>query len=421
VSGPDLDVVIVGGGPAGMAAAVELRRRRVARVLVLEREPELGGIPRDCHHPGFGWEDLRRMMSGPGYARRCAARVRAEGAEVWTESSATRWKGERTLQVTTPRGVFDVSARAALLATGCRERPRAARLVPGDRPAGVLTTGALQRLGHGGRQPAGRRAVVVGAEHVSFSAVHTLTASGTEVAAMITDLPRHQTYGPLAWLAAGRHGIPLLVDSRITRIAGRGRVQSVEVTHRPSGKMQSIPCDTVVFTGDWIPDHELARAGGLAMDPGTRGPQVDPLFRTSSAGVFAAGNLLHGAETAGIVALEGRSAAEGIVRFLNGAQWRGGGVVPVRAARPILWVSPNALVPPQALPAARFVMRVGEFLRDETVEVQQGGRVLHRERFGRLVPNRSLRLSGQWVGEVAPDAGPVRVSVAGRPREEEVR
>jgi thioredoxin reductase len=414
-------VVIVGGGPAGMAAAVELRRRRVARVLVLEREPELGGIPRDCHHPGFGWEDLRRMMSGPGYAQRCAARVREEGAEAWTESSATRWKGERTLQVTTPRGVFDVSARAVLLATGCRERPRAARLVPGDRPAGVLTTGALQRLAHGGQHRAGRRAVVVGAEHVSFSAVHTLTASGVEVAAMVTDLPRHQTYGPLAWLAAGRHRIPLLVDSRVTRIAGRGRVDSVEVTHRPTGKMQSIGCDTVVFTGDWIPDHELARAGGLAMDPGTRGPQIDPLFRTSAPGVFAAGNLLHGAETAGIAALEGRSAADGIVRFLNGAEWRSGGMVAVCAEPPILWVSPNALVPSQAAPVARFVMRVTDFGRDETVEVRQDGRVLHRERFGRLVPNRSLHLGGIWVREVASDAGSVRVSVAGRPREEEVR
>ncbi len=215
-------MLIVGGGPAGMAAAVELRRRGIARVVMLERERELGGMPRDCHHPGFGWEDLRRLVSGPAYARRWAARVRAGGADVWTESAATRWKAARTLQVTSPRGLFDLSARAVLLATGCRERPRAARLVPGARPAGVLTTGALQRLVYGAGLSAGRRAVVVGAEHVSYSAAHTLTARGTQVVAMVTALPRHQTYGVLAWLAAGRHRIPLLTDSEITRISGRG-------------------------------------------------------------------------------------------------------------------------------------------------------------------------------------------------------
>ena len=415
-------MVIVGGGPAGMAAAVELRRRQVGRVLLLERDPELGGIPRDCHHPGFGWEDLRLMMSGPAYARSCAAHVRAGGTEVWTESFATGWTGARLLQVTSPRGLFDVSARAVLLATGCRERPRAARLVPGTRPAGVLTTGALQRLVHGARQRAGRRAVVVGAEHVSFSAVHTLTASGTEVAAMITDLPRHQTYGPLAWLAAGRHGIPFFAQSEVTRISGRGRVDGVEVRHRTTGATRSIACDTVVFTGDWIPDHELARAGGLAMDPGTRGPQVDPSHRSSVPGVFAAGNLLHGAETAGIAAREGRASADGIGRFLaDGAGW-GAPVVPVSVTRPLVWISPNALAPHEATAVdPRFVVRVAEFLRDETLEVRQGPRVLHRERYRELVPNRSIRLRGDWTRAVVAGAGPVLISTASRPREGEAR
>ncbi len=264
--------------------------------------------------------------------------------------------------------------------------------------------------------------MVVGADHVSFSAVHTLTASGTDVAAMITDLPRHQTYGPLAWLAAGRHGIPLFVQSEVTRISGKGRVDGVEVVDRTTGTTRSIACDTVVFTGDWIPDHELARAGGLAMDPGTRGPQVDPSHRTSVPGVFAAGNLLHGAETAGIAALEGRASADGIVRFLaDGAGW-GGPVVPVRVTRPLAWISPNALGLHEAAPVDhRFVMRVAEFLRDETVEVRQGERILHRERFREMVPNRSIRLRGGWTRAVVADGGPLVVSTASRPRKGEAR
>jgi NADPH-dependent 2,4-dienoyl-CoA reductase/sulfur reductase-like enzyme len=413
LSVPDVDVAIVGGGPAGMAAALELRRRGVERVLLLDRETELGGIPRDCHHPGFGWFDLRRVLSGPAYARRYARDVRARRVDVWTEASATRWKQGRVLQVTSPRGLFEVSARAILLATGCRERPRAARLVPGARPAGVLTTGAMQRLMYGSGVRVGRRAVVVGAEHVSFSAVHTLIAAGTSVAAMVTDLPRHQTYAPLAWLAAGRHGIPVLAHSEVTKISGGRRVEAVEVADRRTGLARDVECDTVVFTGDWIPDHELARLGGLEIDRGTRGPRVDPAFRTSARGVFAAGNLLHGAETAGVAALEGRGGGTAIADYLRDGAWPEA-VVPVLAEAPLTWVSPSAVVAGAsggtAPPARAFVARVSTFLRRGHLEVRQGSRLLHRAAFRELVPNRSLRLPGEWTALVTADAGPVTVS-----------
>ncbi len=409
MSATDVEVAIVGGGPAGLAAAVELRRLGVKRILLLEREAALGGIPRDCHHLGFGWLDLRRVLSGPAYARRWAALVREQRIEVWTESAATRWTGSRVLQVTSPRGLFDLTAGAILLATGCRERPRAARLVPGARPAGVLTTGALQRLVHGSGMRVGKRAVVVGAEHVSFSAAHTLLATGTQVAAMVTDLPRHQSYGLLAWAAAGRHGIPVLGDSELTGISGGPRVEAVQVTHLRTRAVREVACDTVVFTGDWIPDHELARLGGLAIDPGTRGPEIDPWFRTSAAGVFAAGNLLHGAETAGVAALEGRASASAIARYLREDRWRDASVVPVVAESPVRWVSPNAVAPASAADRP-FVARVSEFLARGHIEVRQGARVVHRARFRDLVPNRPVPLRADWTHQVVAGAGPVTVS-----------
>jgi thioredoxin reductase len=412
VSAPDLDVVIVGGGPAGMAAALELRRRGVERLLVLEREPAVGGIPRDCDHLGFGWFDFRRVLSGPAYARLFAEALDRHRVEVRTESAVTRWKEGPALQVTSPGGLFDVSARAILLATGCRERPRAARLVPGTRPAGVLTTGALQRLARGSRVRVGRRAVVVGAEHVSFSAVHTLMGEGTEVAAMVTDLPRHQTWAPLAWLLAERHGVPVLVRSEVTRISGRRRVEAVEVTQRPTGAITSIECDCVVFTGDWIPDHELARMGGLAIDAGTRGPQVDPWYRTSVPGVFAAGNLLHGAETAGVAAREGRASAAGIARFLADGAWREPTEVAVIAESPVRWIVPSLLVPwPAASPTRPFVARVSEFVRGGRMRIRQGERVLFDARVRGLVPNRPIRIADEWVAQAAAGAGPVTVTV----------
>ena len=173
-----IDVLVIGSGPAGLTAAAELARRGAGRVVVIEREQEPGGVPRYTDHTGFGLRDLRRVLSGPAYAPRLVDRALAAGAEVRCGTSALGWEDQNTLSVLEP-GVPPAPwpATAIVLATGTRERPRSARLVPGDRPAGVLTTGALQQQVRAGL-PVGRRAVVVGAEHVSFSAVLTLAHAG---------------------------------------------------------------------------------------------------------------------------------------------------------------------------------------------------------------------------------------------------
>ena len=167
-------VVVVGGGPAGLACAVELRRRGAGDVLVLEREARAGGIPRHSLHQGFGLRDLHRAMSGPRYARRYVELARRAGADVLEETMVTACSPDGAIEVTSPRGHDLLRPGAIVLATGCRERPRSARLVPGSRPEGVLTTAELQQLVflHGRR--VGGRALIVGAEHVSFSAVLTL-------------------------------------------------------------------------------------------------------------------------------------------------------------------------------------------------------------------------------------------------------
>src|SRR6187200_1449428 len=187
------EVAIVGGGPAGLAAAAHLRRAGAGRVLVLDREPEPGGIPRHAKHQGFGLRDLHRAMAGPDYASRLAERATSAGAEIRAEAQVTGWGSGGVLAVTAPVGRYELEAPAVVLATGCRERPRSARLVPGSRPQGVMTTSTLQQLVylHGARP--GRRAVIVGAEHVSFSALLTLAHGGVEAVGMTTELPRHQT------------------------------------------------------------------------------------------------------------------------------------------------------------------------------------------------------------------------------------
>ena len=411
MSGP---VVVIGAGPAGLAAAVELRRRGVTEVLVLEREVEPGGIPRHAQHQGFGLRDLRRPLSGPRYARRYAELATRAGAELRTETMVTGWPPGGPLELTGPHGREALEPAAVVLATGCRERPRSARLVPGSRPEGVLTTGTLQQLVYlKGLRP-GTRALVVGAEHVSFSALLTLAHGGTRAMGMVTELPRHQTLGLFRAGAALRFRTPLWTHTAITRVHGRPRVEEVELTDLDSGAVRHVACDTVVFTADWIPDHELAVMAGLDIDPGTKGPAVDAALSTSRPGVFAAGNLLHGAETADVAALSGRHAAVSAAAFLaNGQQWPDARV-PIECEPPLRWIAPNAVVPGAGPPPrGRFALRSSDFASRPRVEIAQGGRPLWSGRVARLVPGRSASLPHAWTDEVDPRGEAVSVRLAG--------
>jgi NADPH-dependent 2,4-dienoyl-CoA reductase/sulfur reductase-like enzyme len=406
-------VLIVGGGPAGLAAALALTRLGVRGITLLEREEETGGVPRFCHHTGFGWRDLHRITAGPDYARRYRQQVADAGVNVQTSAQATGWAGPRTLTVTSPTGVRPIQADAILLATGCRERPAAARLVPGNRPLGIFTTGSLQRLLHTPGQRIGRRAVVVGAELVSLSAVLTLAQAGIEVAAMLTDQPDHQIpfpFTPMLWYATRRWGVELIPQAQISRISGQRRVAAVEYSRLSSGQPDQLACDTVIFTGNWIPEHELVRTGGLALDPATRGPRSDGALRTSLPGIFAAGNLLRGAQSADQAALEGRWAAQGIAQFLKTQRWPQWGL-PILSAAPVAWVTPNWVACPPEPAHFQYHFQVSQFCANARVCLYQGDRLLQRQHFRHLIPNCSYRLHSGWLRtlDVAGEAPCLRI------------
>ncbi|MFC7930698.1 FAD-dependent oxidoreductase [Streptomyces cinereoruber] len=411
-----VDVLVVGAGPAGLAAAARLAAAGAGRVEVLEREPAAGGVPRHCARPGFGADARGRPLDGPGYARRAVREALRAGAVVRTGASATGWAGPLALDVTSPAGLERIGARAVVLATGARERPRSARLLPGTRPAGVLTTGELQRTvrlfegwkGHAGQEYVGRRAVVVGGDPVARSAVRTLRSAGVEVAAVVTELP---------YTAVSFGSVPLLTGAVVTELLGRGRPTGVAVRGR-DGRASVLRCDTVVLTGDWIPDHELARARGLPLAPGTRGPVTDDAFRTAVPGVFAAGNLLHGGEPAAVAAAEGRAAADAVLDHLRdghpGGPSRSVGTVPVTvsvtAVGPLRWVAPGLLGPE----AGPLLVRAESRLVRPVLTVSQDGARLRRERLpATLVPWRSVRLGPGWTRGVDPAGGPVTVGAEG--------
>lgn len=405
------DVVIVGGGPAGLTAAAELAGAGL-HVIVLEREAAAGGIPRHSHHPGYGLRDIRRFVSGPEYARRLVDRTLAAGAGIRTGAMATGWAGDTALEVTSPEGRQRVEARAVVLATGARERPRHARLIPGDRCDGVYTTGQLQNLVHVKGKPVGRRAVVVGAELVSYSAVLTLKHVGCETAVMTSTYSSPESYG--VFNLAGRTpflGVDVATRTRVARVIGKPTLRAVELEHLDSGERRTVECDTLVLTGDWIPDHELARGAGLVMDTGTLGPLVDSGLRTSRPGVFAAGNLLHPVDTADIAALDGRHVAGRVREYLRGAVESAGGVR-LLVDPPLRWVSPGLLRQGDEAPARRLLLWTDELVRVPTVVARQDGRTIGRRTLPwPASPGRVFRVPSRLLTRVRPAGGPVTLAL----------
>ena len=200
---------------------------------------------------------------------------------------------------------------------------------------------------------------------------------------------------------------PIRTSTRVNKIIGGKRVEGVEIIHTETGKIERVACDSIIFTGDWIPENEIARNGRLSMNPHTNGPQADTDFRTSKRGVFAAGNVLRGVETADIAALEGRTAAGRIYEFLKNGRWPEQNV-PIEVTPPIEWVFPNVVngrLPKQ------LTFRVTEFRKNGTIQVYQGNSKLHEQTFGRLSPNKSMQLNHDWISGIDLNNGAVTIVV----------
>ncbi|MDQ7250277.1 NAD(P)/FAD-dependent oxidoreductase [Dongia sedimenti] len=333
------DVIILGAGPAGLSAAAELARLKVGKIAVLDREQAAGGIPRHCGHLGYGWNEFRRIMTGPAYARRLAETAGA--AELKLGVTALRLEPGGVVQTTGAEGPQAWRGRAVLLALGARETPRSARLVSGARPWGVMNTGALQQFVYlHGKRPF-ERPVIIGSELVAFSTLLTLRHVKVRPAAMIEAGRRITAQRPGDWIARLAFGVPVLLDTRLIRILGHERVEGVEVD-RGNGP-ERLDCDGVVFTGRFRPENALLAGSHLAVDPGTRGPAIDQLWRCSDPAYFAAGNLLRGIETAGQCWREGQAAARIIAATLLGKLAPPAASVPVQAAGALAYVYPQRL------------------------------------------------------------------------------
>lgn len=366
--------IIIGAGPAGLSAARALVAAGHGDVLVLDRNPAPGGLPLCCGHWGFGMLDQHRLLTGPAYAKRLVEK--AQGAEIRSGVTVTALHPSGRVEVTSSAGVETLSAGAILLATGTREKPRGARLVSGTRPWGVITTGAFQDMAYRGTGAVPfRRPLIIGSELVAFSALLTARHAGVTPVAMLepgSEIVARWPSGPLARLLLC---VPLLLESRLVAIKGADKVSSVIVESR--GRSHELICDSVIFSGDFIPEAALVRASHLTLDEHTQGPAIASTWQCSDTRYFAAGNILRPVEHSGRAAWEGRAAGRAMAALLNSQQDRPETSIAVTPAGDLKYVYPQRI-----LPGADPVTLYGRLTRrcDGWLSVEADGKEIWRRR-----------------------------------------
>jgi len=320
----EYDLVIIGGGPAGLAVALEARRNTVKDILLLERDKYLGGILPQCIHNGFGLQYFKEELTGPEYAERFIAKLNDNQIDVKTETMVIKITPDKhIIAINRDDGLSQIQAKAVVLAMGCRERTREAIAIPGSRPAGVFTAGTAQRyINIEGYMP-GREVVVLGSGDIGMIMARRMTLEGAKVKAVLEIMPFSTGLIRNKVQCLDDFDIPLKFNYTITRIQGKKRVEKVTIAEVDKnlqaipGTKEEISCDTILLSVGLIPENELTGEVGIKLDPITRGPIVNENRETEIEGIFACGNVLHVHDLADFVTEEGEIVGRAVGEYLK--------------------------------------------------------------------------------------------------------
>ena len=386
------DLVIIGGGPAGLAAAVAARESGIEDILILERDTELGGILNQCIHSGFGLHTFQEELTGPEYAQRYIQKVRDLAIPCLLDTMVLEITPERVVTaVNTREGLFQLQAGAVILAMGCRERARGSLNIPGFRPAGIYSAGTAQRLVNIEGFMPGKEVVILGSGDIGLIMARRMTLEGAHVQVVAELMPYSGGLKRNIVQCLDDFGIPLKLSHTVVDIQGRERLTGVTLAQvdenrRPiPGTEEHYDCDTLLLSCGLIPENELSRGAGVELSPVTNGPVVDESLETNIPGVFACGNVLHVHDLVDFVSQEAQQAGRRAARFLQKGEERGK-AIRITAGKGVRYTVPAKVDPCRMEEELTVRFRVDNVYRGAAVTVSAGGETLQRRKKLILTP-----------------------------------
>ena len=386
------DIVVIGGGPAGLAAAIAAREAGISEILVLERDRCLGGILNQCIHNGFGLHTFREELTGPEYAERFIRRAEELEIPCLLETMVMDiTPGKVVTAMNREDGVFQIKAGAVILAMGCRERPRGALNIPGYRPAGIYSAGTAQRLVNIEGYMPGREVVILGSGDIGLIMARRMTLEGARVHAVAELMPYSGGLKRNIVQCLDDYGIPLKLSHTVVQIHGKERLTGVTLAEvgadrKPvPGTEEFIPCDTLLLSVGLIPENELSGEIGVEMNRITNGPSVNESLETSAEGVFACGNVLHVHDLVDYVSQEAALAGKNAARYVMG-DWKEGLRIPLEGKGGVRYTVPSAVCPENMEDKLTVRFRVGDVYRDRQLCVYLDGERISRAKKRVMAP-----------------------------------
>jgi NADPH-dependent 2,4-dienoyl-CoA reductase/sulfur reductase-like enzyme len=416
----EYELVIIGGGPAGLAAAVAAHKAGIRDILILERDNELGGILNQCIHNGFGLHTFKEELTGPEYAGRFIEQVKELGIPYKLNTMVLDLAEDKTVTAMNREdGLFQLKPKAVILAMGCRERPRGALNIPGYRPAGIYTAGTAQRLVNMEGYLPGRKCVILGSGDIGLIMARRMTLEGAEVKVVAELMPYSGGLKRNIVQCLDDFGIPLKLSHTVVDIKGRERLEGITLARVENGKPipgteEYYECDTLLLSCGLIPENELSRAAGVDINPITNGPAVNESLETSVPGVFAAGNVLHVHDLVDYVSEEAAAAGRHAAAYILEGKQVEGKTLPIKGVDGVRYTVPVAIRPaaidPEGTVTIRF--RVGNVYTNKRIVVYAGDKAIFSRKRNVLAPGEmeTVNLKSKLLLE-CPDADSITVKL----------